>query len=83
MDVSLVGFGESALEIETNAWFRAPWDEFVAIRQALLLEFMQIVERAGARIAVPARRVHTDRELPQHRAEGSPQPARRSGRSAD
>jgi MscS family membrane protein len=63
VDVSLVGFGESALELETNAWFRVPWDEFVVIRQALLLEFMQIVERVGTRIAMPARRVHVARDL--------------------
>ncbi len=72
VSVSLVGFGESALEIETNAWFRASWNEFVAIRQALLLEFMQIVERFGARIAMPARRVHVEREVPRRRAEDAP-----------
>ena len=59
-------FGESALLLEVNAWFHtADWDEFTLIRQDVLLQFMAIVERAGARFALPSRSI----EMTQPRAE--------------
>jgi MscS family membrane protein len=49
-------FGESALLIEVGCWFAtADFDAFTLIRQDLLLQFMAIVERAGARFAFPTR----------------------------
>jgi MscS family membrane protein len=60
-------FGDSALLVEVGAWFRtADWNEFSLIRQALLLQFMAVVERTGARFAFPSRTVEVvqlDREL--------------------
>jgi len=52
-------FAESSLNIEIMAWFRVPtWDEFQRCREEVLLEFMGVVERAGARFAFPTRTVH-------------------------
>jgi MscS family membrane protein len=57
--VRLSAFSASGLDIEVMAWFQTPdWGEFQRIRQEILLQFMDVVERAGASIAVPARRVH-------------------------
>jgi MscS family membrane protein len=50
---------DSALNVEVMAWFQtADWNEFTAIRQELLLRFLEIVERAGASFAFPTRTVH-------------------------
>lgn len=52
-------FGASSLDIEIMAWFRtAVWAEFQAIRQEILLQFMEVVERAGSSFAFPTRTVH-------------------------
>jgi MscS family membrane protein len=49
-------FGESALLIEVGCWFAtSDFDAFTVIRQDLLLKFMAVVERAGARFAFPTR----------------------------
>jgi MscS family membrane protein len=57
--VRLSAFSASGLDIEIMAWFQTPdWGEFQRIRQEILLQFMDVVARAGASIAVPARRVH-------------------------
>lgn len=49
---------EWALNVEVNAWFRiADWNDFTAVRQELLLRFLEIVEAAGARLAYPTRAV--------------------------
>jgi MscS family membrane protein len=51
--------GASSLDVEVMAWFRTTdWDEFVAIRQEVLLRFMEIVEQAGTSFAFPTRTVH-------------------------
>lgn len=45
---------DTALVIEVIAWFEtADWSEFIQIRQQVLLEFMRVVEGAGARFAFP------------------------------
>ena len=49
----------SSLDIEINAWFETPeWSEFQAIRQAVLLDFMEAIEANGSAIAFPTRTVH-------------------------
>jgi MscS family membrane protein len=49
----------SSLDIEIMAWFQtADWSEFQLIRQEMLLQFMQVVEGAGASFAFPTRTVH-------------------------
>jgi MscS family membrane protein len=50
---------DSALNVEVAAWFQtADWNEFTAIREELLLRFLEIVERAGTSFAFPTRTVH-------------------------
>lgn len=48
--------GESSVDIEVTAWFQTfDWNEFVLIRQEMLLRFMEIVEKAGSSFAFPTR----------------------------
>jgi MscS family membrane protein len=57
--VHLVGFGESALELEVFCWVETPtYAEFRAIREEFLLGIMEVVERAGAKFAYPTRTVN-------------------------
>ena len=57
--------GSSSLDIEIMAWFlTADWGEFQAIRQELLLSFMDVVEKAGSSFAFPTRTVHLVKEPP-------------------
>jgi MscS family membrane protein len=59
-------FAASSLDIEVMAWFQTPeWSEFQLIRQEVLLQFMDVVERAGASFAFPTRTVHVVAEQPQ------------------
>lgn len=52
-------FGASSLDIEVMAWFQTPdWGEFQLIRQNVLLQFMEAVEKAGSSFAFPTRTVH-------------------------
>ncbi|MGQ0714661.1 MAG: mechanosensitive ion channel family protein [Gemmatimonadaceae bacterium] len=52
-------FAQSSLDIEVMAWFETPdWGEFQLIRQGILLQFMEVVERAGTALALPTQRVH-------------------------
>jgi MscS family membrane protein len=54
---------ESTLELEVMAWFQTTdWNEFTAIRQELLLRFLEIVEGAGTSLAFPTRTVHLVRD---------------------
>ena len=49
-----VGFGGPALHIELSAYIlTAKLDEFLAIREDIFLQIMDIVERSGGRIAAP------------------------------
>jgi MscS family membrane protein len=41
----------TALEVEVLAWFETTWDEFTLIRQEVLLQFLEAVEAADARLA--------------------------------
>jgi MscS family membrane protein len=52
-------FGESSLDIEVMAWFETrDWGEFQGIRQDVLVEFMEAIERAGSGIAFPTRTIN-------------------------
>jgi MscS family membrane protein len=43
------------------AWFRTTdWGEFQAIRQEMLLQFMEVVERHGTGFAYPTQTLHVD-----------------------
>lgn len=61
-DAVVVRFGElaaSSLNVEVMAWFQTPdWGEFQAIRQEVLLAFMEVVEAAGTSFAFPTSTVH-------------------------
>lgn len=51
-----LGFGESSLDIEIFAYVVArDWPDFLKAQEDLLLEMMDLVEAAGARIALPSR----------------------------
>ncbi|WP_242360885.1 MULTISPECIES: mechanosensitive ion channel family protein, partial [unclassified Anaeromyxobacter] len=59
VSVRFTALGESALNVEVVAWFQtADFGEFTAIRQDLLLGFMEVVERAGTSFAFPTRTLH-------------------------
>ncbi len=59
MSVALVGLGDSSLDIEIGAWFgTADFNEYRGIREAVLLGFLEVVEKAGAHVAYPTRTVH-------------------------
>jgi len=52
-------FGASSLDIEVMAWFTtSDWNEFVAIREGILLQFMEVVEKAGTSFAFPSQTVY-------------------------
>jgi MscS family membrane protein len=52
-------FAATSLDIEIMAWFQTrEWSQFQAIRQEILLQFMEVVERAGTSFAFPTRTVH-------------------------
>jgi MscS family membrane protein len=56
-------FGDSSLNIEVMAWFQTPvWSEFQLMRQEVLLQFMEVVEKAGSSFAFPTRTVHLVKE---------------------
>jgi MscS family membrane protein len=61
-DTVVVRFKEyaaSSLDVEIMAWFlTTDWNEFTAIRQELLLQFMEIVEQCGSSFAFPTQTVH-------------------------
>jgi MscS family membrane protein len=59
--------GPTSLNLEVNAWFDTTnWDEFMLIREALLLAFMRVIADAGSALALPARTVHlVDRRPPE------------------
>jgi MscS family membrane protein len=61
-DAVVVRFKElasSSLDVEVMAWFQtSSWPEFQSIRQEVLLQFMEVVERAGTSFAFPTRTVH-------------------------
>lgn len=49
----------SSLDIEVMAWFQtADWNEFLAIRQDILIAFMEAVEKHGSAFAFPTRTIH-------------------------
>jgi MscS family membrane protein len=65
--VRFLGFGASSLDIEIMAWFETTdMTEFRAIRQDMLLGFMDVVEGAGSSFAFPTQTVHlvTEAEAP-------------------
>jgi MscS family membrane protein len=63
--VRFVGFGDWSLNIEVNAYFATlDYGEFLLLREATLLAFMDVVERAGSALALPTRTLHVIGEKP-------------------
>jgi len=61
--VRLVELGEYAFEIEVFAVVEVKdWSEFLAVREEMLLQAVDAVEAAGARLAVPARTSYLARD---------------------
>jgi MscS family membrane protein len=57
--VAVKGFGPSSIDVEAMAWFETgTFDEFVVVRQRLLLRFLEIVEKNGTSFAFPTQTVH-------------------------
>lgn len=51
--------GPHSLNIDVNAWFgTTSWDEFVLIREEVLLAILRVIEQAGTALALPGRNVH-------------------------
>lgn len=72
-------FAASSLDIEIMAWFQtSDWGEFQLIRQEVLLQFMEVVERAGTSFAFPTRTVHIG-SLPPAAGDERPSPAAAPG----
>jgi MscS family membrane protein len=51
--VRFIGVGPYSLDVEVEAYVTAADDEFIAIRQELLIEMLKAVEHAGTALAVP------------------------------
>jgi MscS family membrane protein len=62
----------SSLDIEVMAWFQtSDWSAFQAIRQEILLRFMEIVETSGSSFAFPTQTVHLVRDAEAGRPVGA------------
>ena len=52
-------FAASSLNVDVMAWFlTSDWGEFQAIREQVLLQFMEVVENAGTSFAFPTTTLH-------------------------
>jgi hypothetical protein len=61
--VRFAEIGASSLDVQVMAWFvTTDWNEFLAIRQEVLLGFLEVVERAGTSFAFPTQTIHLARE---------------------
>lgn len=73
MLVNFTDFGASSLDIFVYAFtVSTKWDEYMQIREELLLEFMRRFEQIGLKFALPSQSVYVERMPP-----GSPQAMQR------
>jgi MscS family membrane protein len=80
VNVRFAKFADFSLDIEIMAWFQtSDWAEFLLIRQDMLLQFMDVVEKAGSSFAFPTRTLHLLNDTPNAdkaaSAPRAPQPA--------
>src|SRR5262249_50442734 len=62
MPVRFIGVGSYSLDIEADAYIAtADYDEFIEIRQGLLIQMLKAVEHAGTALAVPIRETGSPR----------------------
>jgi MscS family membrane protein len=58
-------FGASSLNIEVTAWFQIlDYNEFLLVRQEVLLSFMDVIQGAGSSLAFPTQTVHLVTDVP-------------------
>jgi MscS family membrane protein len=82
--VHFIEFGESSLEVEVHCLLlTGSLDEFLALREDLLLEIMDLFAAAGVGLATPARLIHItrEREAERRQATGAPSIVRPRARS--
>lgn len=82
--VHFIEFGESSLDIEVHCLLMTDsLAEFLALREDLLLEIMDLLAAAGVELATPARLLHIARECEAHqrRAPAAPMIVRSHSRS--
>jgi MscS family membrane protein len=61
LSVRFIELGASSLNVEVVCFFATrDFEEFTLIRQEVLLSFLNIVEKAGTRIAFPTRTLHLE-----------------------
>jgi MscS family membrane protein len=61
--VRFAGFGESSLDVAIRVYIKtSDVDEFLAIKEDILLRVMQVVEQAGTGFAFPSRTLYHSRE---------------------
>jgi MscS family membrane protein len=61
--VRLVGFGESSLDVEIYCHvLTGDWNEFLAVREELLLEIMRLVADAGTELSLPSRTLYMSQD---------------------
>jgi MscS family membrane protein len=68
--VRLIGFGESSLDVQIHCHIlTGNWNEFLAIREDLLLKIMDVVASSGTALALPSRTLYVaqDQGLDQKR----------------
>jgi MscS family membrane protein len=59
MVVRFMGFGASSLDLEIVCWFQtSDYQEFRAIRETILVEIMEVIERSGSAFAFPTQTIH-------------------------
>jgi MscS family membrane protein len=70
--VRFTGFGRYYLEIELFAYaLTSAWPEFLSIRQDMLVNVMEIIERSGTRLALPTEVHYSARDVERSDTHGS------------
>ncbi|MFL6353405.1 MAG: mechanosensitive ion channel family protein [Bryobacteraceae bacterium] len=63
--VRLLRFGSSSFDVEIFAYVAAAnWPDFLRIQEQLLLDIIEVVERAGARVALPSQIMYVNAHSP-------------------
>jgi MscS family membrane protein len=76
--VRLLRFGTSSIDVEVFAYvFARDWPDFLRAQEPLLLQVMDIVESAGARIALPSQMTYLNTSFPRQDGVGVEELAQR------
>jgi MscS family membrane protein len=61
--VRLIGFGESSLDVQIHCHvLTGNWNEFLAIREDLLLKIMDLIAGSGTALALPSRTLYVTQD---------------------